>query len=359
MAAALSGAAAVAGCAPAAPVPVPVAPPRAAAPAPPEGCDAPLPDDSWMRPVGTLGEENIAALQEKLDRDPLDLAARFRLAFAYPMRARHALALPHFQWLVVHCPIAPVLEPAGYYVYSYAARDDRDVAMDEIRRLFALAVAKYPRNATVLAHAAAFQGFGHEDEAIALLERATAAAPEVGRFWFQLARVRRSLDLLPGHDAVDMRIVHEDYRRGLALATEPDERVPALCDAALVALRIDAPEAAARWAEELVASPATARGYVGVRAHNVGHTVLGVLALGRGALDEAKEHLRASADIAEKDTHVPPEAELARALLAAGEKDAVYDYVVSCMRWSDDPRLERWRGALAEGTRLPWDAFRK
>ena len=81
-----------------------------------------------------------------------------------------------------------------------------------------------------------------------------------------------------------------------------------------------------------------------------GHLVLGDLALRRGDVAGAKEHLLAATDIADQPLfkYFGPRTTLARALLEAGEHETVAIYLERCARLFEKD-LAPWLAAIRQG----------
>jgi len=88
-------------------------------------------------------------------------------------------------------------------------------------------------------------------------------------------------------------------------------------------------------------------------ARHYGHSVLGLMALRDGRVEEAKEHLRLSGLVAEDGTlgSFGPDVLLARELLQRGEKAAVLAFLEACRAfWSgENGRLALWKQMIEEG----------
>ena len=79
--------------------------------------------------------------------------------------------------------------------------------------------------------------------------------------------------------------------------------------------------------------------------------VLGLIALSKGDIDEAKRRLLASADSNGSPTMKTfgPNMQLAKALLEKGEKDVVVDYFDRCGKFWKDRQLAAWKDSAMKG----------
>ena len=90
--------------------------------------------------------------------------------------------------------------------------------------------------------------------------------------------------------------------------------------------------------------------YLGDFVHH-GHAILGRLALVRGDVGEAKEHLLASGKTPGSPVlrSFGPRMRLARELLEKGEFEVVATYLDLCSEFWDSDRLDTWRATVAAG----------
>jgi hypothetical protein len=144
----------------------------------------------------------------------------------------------------------------------------------------------------------------------------------------------------------------DDYNRELQ-DTPPEDRFLLWPSAAVEALRAGKDGEAEAFARQILAVPDVAsRDPKGVNSANV---VLGTLALRRGDVALAKQHLIESAKT--KGTYAlsawGPDTSLAQALLNRGERDVVLEYLALCkaFRKHNDGLIERWQGEIRTGKR--------
>jgi hypothetical protein len=89
-------------------------------------------------------------------------------------------------------------------------------------------------------------------------------------------------------------------------------------------------------------------------APNVAHTILGRVALRRGEVARAADHLLRSADIVAHPpfTFAGPPMRLAFEMLERGERAAVLGFFLACARFWKTDLLERWADEVRAG-RIP------
>jgi tetratricopeptide (TPR) repeat protein len=136
-----------------------------------------------------------------------------------------------------------------------------------------------------------------------------------------------------------------DELADLDLAQSKEDRFYALPDAARAAVRLGKHEVARQLAAELLALAPSYKGNwnYGNAIHHA-HTALGLVALSKGEVAEATQHLLAAGatpGAPQLDTF-GPSMELARALMRAGQFETVAEYLRSCRvfwkmggRWLD------------------------
>lgn len=137
----------------------------------------------------------------------------------------------------------------------------------------------------------------------------------------------------------------------LKAATSPEQRLPALADAAKQSLAAGKTADAQKYAQEAVALLPGVRGNPAAAdaAHDV-HQVLGRLALREGQVDAAKRHLMESTlTPGPRQADYGPGMGLAKELLAKGERQAVLDYFSACAKSWNRTRLEEWAREVNEG----------
>lgn len=107
------------------------------------------------------------------------------------------------------------------------------------------------------------------------------------------------------------------------------------------------------YARELLAAADREPKWPQGTARHYGHSVLGLIALRGGRVEEAKEHLRLSGKVPEDGTlgSFGPDLALARELLDRSEKTAVLEFLEDCRAfWRlENGRLAMWKQMIVEG----------
>jgi hypothetical protein len=143
------------------------------------------------------------------------------------------------------------------------------------------------------------------------------------------------------------------YSELLLESSAPPDRVFFLVKAARIALEIGKEVRAEAYAQEMLATPdLAAKCGDGVY---YGNQVLGVLALKRGDVANAKRYLIESAKTLASwvplNWPMPPNTSLPYDLLALGEREAVYEYLDLCKVFSKkDAMIEGWKAAIRAGS---------
>ncbi|MBX3227674.1 MAG: hypothetical protein KIT84_15065 [Labilithrix sp.] len=288
------------------------------------------------------GAEVAAALEARVASDPNDVEARVKLVGCYFLASlwpdKQGVRGEHLAWLARNRPDVGL---GGYgTLIAELAPEQHAVALAAWRD-----VALGPDvDLATLHNAASFIGFEHPEEAAELYRRASAREPAAYEW-----RKRRAQRLL----AAARR---DDAERPEVLAAEAVEELRtalALTDVDWIALglRIDLLEAlqlAERWdelaetARRVLADNETCRRtfQYGNAIHDA-HLALGWCAYVGGDFAGGAACLRRAGKTpgSPQLDSFGPDFELARALLAAGEREAVLDYIEDCKRF--------WKGEEA------------
>ena len=308
----------------------------------------PLPNDSerlslegWRM---TLAQGQT--LRQRVLQNPGDAPARARL-MGHTMHYWHEEDAERTKeeqivWFVANMPDASILAS--------------DVDIDSVgegnayallKRLYVEALDRRPRDVAILVNYAALIDVPETGEAIALLKRAIAIRPKDSSLYERL-----------GH-------AHALESRGVHGACDPQQASLAL-DAFLKARelgggvsRTDVLQEAydARRFDLVEREAVTALEEGQADDVHVAHTLLGRLALSRGDVATAKRQLLDSARV--KGSPVldsfGPSMDLAKALLAQGERSTVLAYLVATGEFWKDERQVEWTERLREGKTPDWD----
>ena len=144
------------------------------------------------------------------------------------------------------------------------------------------------------------------------------------------------------------------YEQALQATTDPERKFYLLTDAAPTALSAGQTEKAKSYARALLdQAPAMEKDWNYGNAVHVGNTVLGLIALRDGQVAEAGRLLLASAGSrgSPQLNSFGPDMNLAKELLAKGERTVVAHYLELCGKFwkSDFGKLGQWKTAVAAG----------
>ncbi len=187
--------------------------------------------------------------------------------------------------------------------------------------------------------------------------RHRGAAVEPGDPAWPHAIAQRRLDAAVASDTAEQRVrlagqALAAYEAALALAPAAKHHtlLPALAEAAVEAAEFTRAREAAEQALALVG---TAPGWNRGHLVHAGHIVLGRVALARGDVGGACDHLAAAGATSGGPAlnTFGPDLTLAAALLGGGERAAVSAYLAACATFwtSDHGSLARWQASLARG----------
>ena len=288
------------------------------------------------------------ALRARVAKNPGDAPARARLmAYSFLSGNDKGLRRLHDEqvvWFAANLPNAPALKAAYADVDNVTNVRTYDLVCD----LFELALSKRPKDANVLANYAALVLTSENGRAVALLARAAALEPKNAERFNSLAFAHSlaSRGAFGRVDKAEASLAVDAYLEARALGGRVSDKY--FLESAYDADRLD-----------VVEREATAMLKAGRDADAVhgAHTVLGRVALKRGDVAAAKTHLLDSAKVEGSPVlgSFGPSMDLARDLLARGERDAVLAYLRATGRFWEDERQVRWTKAVADGGTPDWD----
>jgi hypothetical protein len=312
-------------------------------------------------PNAAATRADVKSLEERLVGRPDDLDARARALQLYVLDrspegraafARHAL------WAIEN---APASEAAGL-PYAGLGGVLQPVAQEEARRLWLRAIERHAEDAAVLGNASTFFLFSDEQRAEELLVMAALQEPASIEWPVRLGRLYSGKGAYGAPDPNAAPAALEIYEAALGLTTDDAERSLLLADVADVARRAGNPAKARAYAQELLAHAGRAEHWDHGNAVHDANRVLGHLALDRGDVPAARVHLLAAgaAPGSPQLGSFGPELTLANALLAAGERAAVVEYLKLCQRfWTHRASdVQSWIAAIEAGQTIHLDRFR-
>jgi len=312
-------------------------------------CRAPeAPREEVMRILdgGKLSEEQAAELESRIKETPGDLEARSQLLGYYQMRAfksptARKARQAHVMWIIEHQPDSSLarsgfvdLNPHLDGEVYYKARD------------MWLATAKQRADdPAILGSAARFLLLNDRDSAKRFFLAGARLEPECPDW-------PRHLAGLVSLHASDKKAAAEAlgyYERAMALMDSEDAKAW-LSQAVKTAFAAEEFEKAETMAKELATTPRDRRD--GDAIHH-GNLILGRLALRRGELDKAKQHLLAAGRTPGSAvlSSFGPNMTLALELIEKGERQVVLEYFELCARFwkNDDGRLKAWAATVKGG----------
>ena len=304
-----------------------------------------------------IGPEEVQRLEEKVAADPDNLESRIMLLghysrTRYRSHKSYAAHIRHALWIIEHRPASKI---AGS---SYAELDrvlDGSV-FARGKQLWLKHVEDQPKNVAILANAAEFFNLYEPETTEKLLQRLQTLQPKNSRWPRELGNLqmlhawRRDGDINP--DAA--RKAYTAYEQALQRVSGARERHALLEEAARSALHAGILDKAQQYAQELldtaVEASHAATWNFGNAVHH-GNLVLGHIALLRGDLKRAEEHLIKAGKTpgSPQLNSFGPNMLLARELLRKKRPDAVIEYLRLCGVFWDRTKTDAWIKMIEAG----------
>lgn len=334
----------------------------------------PAPEICWRG--SNMSEEEIEICTDYLDLMPESFAARLFLLGCYFSEAcepegslRHAELV---YWIIEHHPTSSICRNA------YASIPVPGAAFAKGRDKWMRQVEVNPDNATILGHAAQYLLIYDRRKAEELLLKTRSLEPEQ-RTWNKQLSLLYSLDARVGEgeakraaaakalqygelalhanlDPIEEIIVAKATQEGEANAPEVMNQIHRLWDLPQLArMAMDAGEHewARNYAHEILNQDIESPAYSNYEDHyHLAKTILGRLALQSGDINQAKQYLQESAECG--FCAFGPDLSLANELLNQGERDAVREYLKTCLeQWpSGTEDVSQWIAEL-DAERIP------
>jgi tetratricopeptide (TPR) repeat protein len=273
-----------------------------------------------------LSADDVKALEASLAQSPDDLRTHMQLlgyySVDYPLRStkqRDAHAL----WVIANHPELD-LYPITEIEESFSPE-----AYPEAHRLWRSALEQQPNNTARLKAASQFFTFADPAFAKELLRRGLELEPSAAHWHAAIGE----LCMLHSERLETAQEALIEFERALDLESSDLGRYDLMIDAAKAAFFANDFERATTYATRVLAE---APRFKGTWLHGNGvhhaHIVLGRVALSRDDVQAAKEHLLASAQVPTSPqlSSFGPDQDLALALVARGERDAVLAYAEAC-----------------------------
>lgn len=288
-----------------------------------------------------LGAEQSDYLEQLSTERPdelffhLVLSSCSRFDFRPVVRER---ALRHTLWLIENKPLLLSSTPMSA-IDKRAHQLILEAWNDKLRA--------NPNRAEVLAAAAEFYNPEIQNLAAALLSRAMELEPDNLEWKKQNAFLQELMDENdPDTDQEQLEVAEESLRQ----ATEA-ERGSLMTSLVMTAYDAGAHERASEVARELLSQPQDKEDWNSGNAFHKSHLVLGLIALEKGDVEAAKQHLLASAETqgSPQLNSFGPNMRLAEALLIEGERDTVLKYLDLCSNFWGSPYIKQWSEEIEAG----------
>lgn len=302
-----------------------------------------------------ISQEAALVLEKKLSANPDDISSRAKLIGYYQFkREQRGSFLNHIQWLVEHAPQSPLARS------PFIQLSPEEPEYKKLAGAWDVAVQKNGKNDEVLGNAGIFFCHSESLKAEKLLQEAQKLKPAASEWHDSLADVyefrRRSAPLANIVELASRELQQREKACEVIVdeAARLEKRFYKLGDMAEAALLSKQPEKATKYATELLAlAPKFQDDWNYGNAIYYGNEILGRLALQEGKLDKAKDFLL----LAGKTKGSPqldsfgPQFNLAKELLAKGEKETVLQFLKLCGKfWKmGGERLNKWTAEVEAG----------
>jgi len=301
----------------------------------------------------TMSAEEAGKLEQTLDADPKDVAARVSLIAFYG--ARHD-EQSNFKkddqalWFIRNLPDSEILQ----WIVQVRLHPGIDKKFPEAQQLWLDNLDRYKGNTTVIGNAVDF--FQINDKALTerLIKEAAAQEPADPRWPTEFGNLLM----------IEMQAAKDEARRDLAArAYEQYSRAYSMSGAdryksiLLMRLPVSAFEAgdlkqARTWAVEILSQAANNQNPALLDAVHHAQIVLGRVSLVNGDLKEAKERLVLAGQTAGSPAlkSFGPNMSLAKELLDKGERETVIKYFQECAGfWTHKEKLDQWTALVKAG----------
>jgi len=313
-----------------------------------------------------LGEEITAddakALEDSLLNNPDSLFVRAKLIHYYfeaglssQSHEFEAKRAQHVFWLIEHHPEAILAGSLDAGLETFGSDQNKD-AFQRAKELWMQQIEKHADDLQVLHNAAQFLSFSDSKATLEVLQKAVDIDPDNTETLELLARTYEQQRSLAKTQEEKTALAAKSLglrEREIEKATEPGR------SDALVQITDDAFDAgdmakAEQYANELLKSAQSADGNWNYgNAIHKGNIALGRVALRRGDVTAAKQHLLAAGDTPGSPNldSFGPNMTLAKELLEKGERDAVIAYLRACAKfWKmGGSELQTWIATIKRG----------
>jgi hypothetical protein len=313
--------------------------------------------------------KDAKALEEGLSKNPDNLTAREELIKYYfeetltsKMPELEEKREQHVLWLIEHHPESELAGSPEAEITPVGFSGSIEASMGSIegyqrgKQLWLQQVDQHPDNQRILHNAAQFLSLYAGKIARELLEKAWVLDPSD-------AQTSSALAQLYEHERADVSSPEEKAalaKKALSIReralekADGEERFYELGEVATSAFEAGEPEKAKEYASELLLSARKSKIDLNYgNALHKGNIVLGRIALSRGDIAGAKEHLLAAGEIpgSPQLDSFGPNMTLAKELLEKGEREVVITYLQSCGKfWKmGGDELQGWVATIKGG----------
>jgi hypothetical protein len=304
---------------------------------------------------GRLTEEQVEALEKRLENNPRDTGSRIKLLRHYYSRrtkAARAAHLEHILWMIENDPGTKL---AGQPYCRVSAWTDQE-GYERARTMWLEQVAAHPRNTGVIGNAARFILQYDKQIAEDLLNMAKAIEPDNPQWPRLLATIN-----LPKPRAEDSeeesnpkKVALQQIEEAYELTTSETQKLLLLSGMAKAAYEAAEYEKADSYARQALAAVdrLSVENTHGESIHQ-GNIVLGRMAFDGGGVHKAKEYLLAAGRTPGSPTlnSLGPNMGLAKQLLDVNESEVVMEYLELCgVFWKGGTdKLAAWKAVIEEG----------
>lgn len=297
-----------------------------------------------------LSVDEVAALEEKVDLDPEDIASRAKLLGYYFLARRQddsirAARQGHVLWLIEHAPtleitgspyagLDSISDPDGYVAAKTAWLKQIEAELDDVR---------------VLGNASRFFTLTDRELAVETLEKAHALDLKNPEWLERLGQIH-FLEMYgdsPAKRTNKAKTALEYFEAALSLSDPNDNHL--LTYVSRSALAADEPAKARGYAKQMLKF-SDSDWNAGNNIHH-GNLVLGQLAMREGAIEDAKKYLLAAGETpgSPQLNSFGPNMALALELVEAGENETVLAYFDRCSKFWKRKELDIWAGEIKAG----------
>jgi len=296
-----------------------------------------------------LTDEEVRTLEEGLQAHPDDTWAHSMLIGHYGSGRFHPGAAAkrweeHVLWFVKNAPEHPVISSPDAALDPMINQD----AFREASRLLKERLHAEPNNVRLLYNVGKFLLHHENDFAVECLKKCTALEPSNERWAEELAHAYSLQSRYPGMSGKDSSEsganALAELERAMQLDQDSQDKIILMPEAAEAALAAGNLEKATKYANEVLAMVKAEPEWDRANEIHSAHGVLGRIAVEKGDIEAAKEHLIQSAQVTGSPqlNTFGPDMTLAQQLLEKGERATVIEYLKLCGAFWEEDVTEKW-----------------